>query len=494
MAIDNLDRYVNEFFLKGLQVDERDDEAEGTAAFTQAIMKYGVQWTYREELSIKDAAVLRRILSTGPPVRKLILHRISLCPFKVAFNNREVCRSLEEVHIDYVDCEGKALSVSLCGMFQSLRSLFLCCVNPGNTFADDIASYIRHNSSLRKLGLCNSCGGDKGAATLMEALTGNDTLKTFSLADMDLSSDTLTGFANVLASNSTLEMVSLTAVCPVEKEKVTWLLGQERYAGVFRRLKIQWPERLLPELTALLRKGGCCPELSVTVTSSTCDGVLREFFEALAADKAVRGLHFLSNEDTFEAFADGIAFVLKSTTTLRSVRIDMCVDSPQAHQLIGIFDALKQNHSVTKFAINAEDVTPEIATSLSELLAVNNTLNDVAIFNYCEVSSGEMETIVKGSKTNYTLTSFAVFGEPESEGIRQMSAILRRNNRLKDKAAQFVISGADAGDETGVDALRKVHSSDDLVLQLQRLTGWTREEALENVRSALASVSSRRMV
>ncbi|KAL1421567.1 hypothetical protein MTO96_023004 [Rhipicephalus appendiculatus] len=270
--------------------------------------------------------------------------------------------------------------------FQGLHSLHLCLVNPGSAFANDIASYVRQNRSLRELSLRNSCGGDEGAATLMEMLTENDTLKIFSLAAMELSSDTLTGFANVLASNSTLEMVNLT--------------------------------NLLPELTALLRKEGCCPELSVSVTSSARNVVLRKFFEALAADKTLRVLRFPSNEDTFEAFADGIVSVLKSTTTLREVRIAMCVDSAQAHQIVGIFDALKQNHSVAKVTINAETVTPEIATSLSELLAVNNTLNDVVIFNYSGISPGEMETIVKASKTNYTLINFVVHSQShDSEGI-----------------------------------------------------------------------------
>ncbi|XP_037529110.1 uncharacterized protein LOC119406435 [Rhipicephalus sanguineus] len=481
---------VKELFENGLEVYECNDEPNGTAGFTSVILKYGAELRYRE-LSVTEASVLRRVLSMGPPVRKLFLQQISLCPFKVAFHNQETCPSLKEVHIDFVECEGKALSVSRCGMFRSLHSLHLCSVNSGSAFAEDIASYVRQNRSLRELSLCTSCGGDEGVATLMQALAGNDTLKRFSLADMELSSDTLTGFANMLVFNSALEMVNLTDVCSVEKDKVLSLLGQELYAGVFKRLKIQWPEELLPELTALLSVEGCCPELSVSVTPSACEAVLREFFGALAADKTLRVLRFLSNEDTFEAFADGIVSGLRRTTTLRAVNIGMCVDSAKARQLIDLLDALKENRSVAKFAISTEVVTPEIATSLSELLAVNNTLNDVAIFNYCEILPGEVETIVKGSKTNYTLTSFVVYSEcNDCEGVREMAAILQRNNRLKNKAAEFVILGADAADEIGVDALRKVHSSDALVEMVQRLTGRTREEALEDIQAALASLPS----
>ncbi|KAL1421571.1 hypothetical protein MTO96_023006 [Rhipicephalus appendiculatus] len=99
----------------------------------------------------------------------------------------------------------------------------------------EVASYIRQGKHLTELSLCYSCGGDEGVAVLAEALAGNETIKKFSLDDMKLSPDTLTAFAKALASNTTLEVLDIWKVCPVDKDKVLSLLKQERYANVFKR-------------------------------------------------------------------------------------------------------------------------------------------------------------------------------------------------------------------------------------------------------------------
>ncbi|KAH7976717.1 hypothetical protein HPB52_018533 [Rhipicephalus sanguineus] len=191
------------------------------------------------------------------------------------------------VHIT-VDLQGKELGTSFSEVFRGLDSLELSCVNTGSGFANHIASYIRQNKTLRELRLRNSCGGDEGAAVLIEALVENDTLKIFALNNIKSSSDTLVGFAKMLATNRTLEMVHLGEVCCGEVDKVWSLLAQERYAGVFQRLQIVWPDELLSVLTALIRREACSPTLYVRITSSVDEGVLREFFEAY--DKSTRVL------------------------------------------------------------------------------------------------------------------------------------------------------------------------------------------------------------
>nr|XP_037272902.1 uncharacterized protein LOC119164799 [Rhipicephalus microplus] len=135
------------------------------------------------------------------------------------------------------------------------------CENPGTRFAKDVADYIRQNKSLRDLVIWDSSGGDEGAAALAKALVANDTLTTFSLGDVELSSDTLIIFAKMLATNSALESVNLSQVRPLEKDQVCWLMSQKWYAGVFKRLDIAWPEQLLPELAILIRREACCPSL-----------------------------------------------------------------------------------------------------------------------------------------------------------------------------------------------------------------------------------------
>ncbi|KAH7975264.1 hypothetical protein HPB49_025454 [Dermacentor silvarum] len=253
---------------------------------------------------------------------------------------------------------------------------------------------------------------------------------------MSLSSEILIRFAKMLASNSTLQMVDLFDVCPVEKDQVSRLLEQELYASVFKRLRIVWPEQLLPQLTRLLGEQACCPELCVSVTSSVDEVVLREFFDAVAEDTTLRVLHFYPSERAFDELVGGIASVVKRTTTLREICNLMGVEVGKERQLVSILDALKENRSLTRFTMYAELLTAEIATSLSELLAVNSTLNDLAICEYSGILAEHVETILQGLRKNYTLTSLMVSWDPDdSEGIREMEALLKRNVRLQKKVA-----------------------------------------------------------
>lgn len=443
------DTEVMDLFRKGLEQHIRhDDPNKDPAGLNSGSTQRGAELTFTDNLSEKDAAVLRRMLSTGPPVRQLTLWQISLAAFRVAFQNLEECPSLKEVLFLLIDCEGKDLGISDSGVFGSLHSLDLRCDNPGSGFAKDIADYIRHNKSLREMSLWNSCGGDEGAAALIEALAANDTLKKFTLSSMELSSDTLLGFARMLTSNSTLEVVDLFDVCPAPKDKLSSLLEQELCAGVFKRLKILWPQELLPELTALLRKEACYTDLSVSVTSTVEEGVLRDFFDAVAADKTLRTLHFYPSEDSFDALADGIASVVKRTTTLREICNLMHVKQGKEHQLVAILEALKENSSVTTFTMYAELLSTDIVKSLSELLAVNSTLKDVAVCEYWGILPEQVETILQGLRKNYTLTGLMVSWDPDdSDGITEMEELLKRN-----KAAECASLGSgDVKDEKAAD-------------------------------------------
>ncbi|XP_075524790.1 uncharacterized protein LOC142557084 [Dermacentor variabilis] len=485
------DADVNELFRKGLEELRHEQEPENPGGVNSERAQRGVELTYTEKLSDEDAGVLRRMLSTGPPVKKICIWEMTLNAFRIAFDDFRGCSSLEGLEVLHIECGGEDCSIKLSGLFSSLRSLVLRCDNIGTEFAKEIASYLRENKTLTKFSLWYSCGGDEGAAALVEALSVNETLKSFTLAQMSLSSAILIRFAEVLASNSTLEVVDLFDVCPAEKDQVSRLFETGRYASAFKRLRFLWPEQLLPLLTRLLREQACHPELSVSVTSSVDDVVLREFFDAVAENTTLRMLHFYPSEKTFDALARGIASVVKRTTTLREICNLMGVELGKERQLVSILDSLKENRSVRTFTMYAELLTAEIATSLAELLAVNNTLNDVAVCEYWGISPDQVETILKGLRNNYTLTGLMVSWDPDdSDGIREMEELLKRNVRLQKKAAEFVISGGgDVSDVEGADALKKLHSSAGLVEKVRELAGKSGETALEEIQSALARLS-----
>ncbi|KAH7976503.1 hypothetical protein HPB52_014761 [Rhipicephalus sanguineus] len=439
-SVDTEDTDVLELYRKGLEDyrDLEDNKSERRADETRA-----VALAYKK-ISEAEAAILWRLLRSGRRVEELCLHDISLCAFKLAFDNLEQCPSLSSMYI-HVDLQGKEFGTSFSGVFTSLHSLELSCDNTGSGFACHIASYMRQNKTLRELRLRNSCGGDEGAAVLIEALLENDTLKIFALNNIKLSSDTLVGFAKMLATNRTLEMVHLGEVCCGEVVKVWALLAQKRYAGVFQRLQVMWPDELLSVLTVLIRREVCTPTVSVGVTSSIDEGVLREFFHAVAENKTLRRLHFHS--EVFDALANGMASIVKSTRTLREMYGMMGVQRGSEYQLITILNALKENSSITHFAMCVETVTPEVATSLAELLAANKTLRDIYLCEESNISPTAGQTILQGLRANYTVTELRVcWMFDENDTTRDIEALLKRNFRILEQAAGSVISGGDVSD------------------------------------------------
>uniref|UniRef100_A0A131YIN0 Protein nlrc3 n=1 Tax=Rhipicephalus appendiculatus TaxID=34631 RepID=A0A131YIN0_RHIAP len=482
------DAEIEELFQKGLK--EHEEFSKEACAWSECSLR-GQALDFRE-LSEEDARVLRSMLTSGRPVRKLSIWEISLSAFKIAFEDLEGCSSLEELHMFDIECDEQDFRVNLTGVFGNLHCLELYCTNIRTPFAREIATYVQDNKKLKDFTLAYSCGGDEGAAAISEALESNDTLTRLTLADVKLSSETVVAFAKMLTANSTLEVVDFFDSCLMEAEKVSALLEQDLYKDVFKRLRILWTEELLPVLTGLIRRKACWHELSVRVSASVDRDILREFFDAVAEDTTATLLHFYPNEDTtFDELADGIASVAKSTKTLKRIQNLMHVTRGNEQQLINVMEALKENRSVTSFNMHADELTPELATSLSELLAANDTLNEVLVCEYFGITEDILATILEGLRQNYTVTLLMVSWDPDDgiEGVPEMRELLKRNARLHEKAADYVCAGGDPKkDAEGADALKKVRKSAKLIERVQGLTGKTSEAASEMVQAALKTV------
>ncbi|KAL3257235.1 hypothetical protein MRX96_017082 [Rhipicephalus microplus] len=472
---------TEEFFRKGLQAMYKGWDG---ARLKSALMQYGSYLTYEEELSDIDAAMLRRFFSKEPPVTNLYVTKISQSAFRTAFHGQGEYPPLKEVFFHLIDCEGQDLGIDRCKVFGHLRSLDLACINVGSGFAKEIASYIRETKSLEELWLHLSCGGDEGVAAIIEALKVNDTLKEVALFNMGSLPQSLFG--------NTAPPLSPERLSRLRRDEIVWsLLAQERHAGVFKRILIEWPEQLLPQLTELIRKEACCPKLHVSVSFFVDRGILQEFLDALAAHKSLLELHiyppdqtFLQFEHKLNALAECIVSILKHTTTLRELY--NCMPADHCH-LVSILDALKGNRSVTSVTMDAEVLTGEVAKSLAELLAVNKTLIYVCILYSTGGLPGQVKDVLQALRTNYTLNTLDFGLHADCYPLMgEVKALLGRNVRLKNRAAEFVVSGADVSDEEGVDALTKVQASAALVERVEELTGKTTEEVLQKIHSALA--------
>lgn len=491
--------YVREFLRRGLTArtsssfdsDSSPDQDEDTSTRTARLL-------YGDKLTEDEARTLRLILETNISVKELTLWYASMSILRVIFEDSEKPLALEELGLLYVDCEGHDFCLHIRDVFSNLRVLDVRCRNqaPCKTTGDGgglirtIADFLLHNSTLQELALWSDNLGDAGAQVLAQALTTNGTLKKLEILDgTQLTSKSVLTFANALVVNSTLELVDLSDV-DMQEEDVLLLCGEDRYADTFRRVYTVWRQQFLPQLTKLLRENRHWSDVSVKVTASVRVDLLEDFFSALAENNTVRTLHFYPSGKTFDALADGLAHVLRRTSTITTIRNLMRVEE-DGRALAKVISALTDNSSVTDFTMVADVLTPDICSSLSELLIINKTLTSVNICECEKIAAEDMRVILGGLSENYTLTDVTVVcdADDDEEEASDIEGLLERNRRLLNRAAQFVKRGGDVTDFEGVDALKKVHQSPSLVEMLEKLTGKGTEEVRENICAAFIRVS-----
>lgn len=420
---------ANEVLKKGLKRNKQGDDCVGS--MESEVDADIVQLEYRDDFSMDEAGVLRSLLGSERfQAKKLKFWGTPLSVVRTVVENLEGCSALEELELLGLDCEGQEFSLSLCGVFGNLRTLNLACNDIGDSFAKDIADFLRGNSSLQELGLWSNDVGDEGATALAEALTVNATLKKLNLNQNNLTSQSLVAFADMLTVNSTLEIVEVLGL-DTELEEIEVLFEGERYADVFRRIYIRWEQDCLPHLSRLLREDRHCSEVFVDVAASVSRDCLREFFDAVAGNTTVRTLQFGPNGNTFDALTDGLVSLLTCTATLSCVQNLMPLDRDES--LVRVLNAFKENHSVTSITVNVEVLTVDIATSLAELLASNSTLSDVNLYGHRKTESGVLDIILEALRNNYTLTNLGgveACSDDGEEAVSEIEKLLKRNSRL----------------------------------------------------------------
>ncbi|KAL1421577.1 hypothetical protein MTO96_023012 [Rhipicephalus appendiculatus] len=134
VAIQDTD--VEVLYRKGLENYLEDVKSERRFHERSATTNHGAALTY-ENISEKEAPVLRRLLRSGPPVKELWLHEISPGALKLAFDGLEECPSLRSIHF-HIDLKGSDLGNDFWMVFKGLDSLELSCENPGRGFAKEI--------------------------------------------------------------------------------------------------------------------------------------------------------------------------------------------------------------------------------------------------------------------------------------------------------------------------------------------------------------------
>ncbi|KAK8765284.1 hypothetical protein V5799_032120 [Amblyomma americanum] len=485
---------IEKLFNEGLKLDGREVclycQADGRVA--DPICREGVVLEYIKDVSTEEARMLRHICAKAP-VKAITISSISLSALRTAFDSAEGWESLEELKILDIDCGGEDFIIDFSGVLQNLRVLHLESETVPCSFAKTIVNYLQENKSLQRLTLRYSCNGDEAAATIAEALAVNDTLKWLTLIpdEEPLTAKTLVAFAKALTINSTLELVDLSQGCTIEEAQVSSLFEQDIYTDVFKRILITWKQEFLPQLTKLVRENRHYPQVSVAVTTSVDKDLLREFLEAVGSSPRLRALHFYDSSGCFDEHADDVIELVKRTTALKEIHILKdplnCMEEGygRERELVRMLDALKENRCVTTFIMQASLSKPETAVSLSELLAVNDTLSEVAILDASEI--GDMYGIIlQGLRQNYTLTRLTLTVNPfeDEQSVAEMRKVVKRNGRLLDQAVKFVTG--DCTEPEAADAARKLRDSAGLVEALKVRTGKSTESVLHDIQAALS--------
>lgn len=424
------------------------------------------------------------IKSKDAPTRIITVRRISEGVFRVAFVTVSCSPMLDEA-IFQIECEDKDLNANVAEILESLRSFDLLCTERYKALVTENADWVREDTFLRGLYPFHPVGGDREAAALIEVLAGNNSLKVVSINCFQPSPVTVMGIAQMLAFSSTLESVEFRHIHA--DPKALLFLEEHSCTGVFKRLRIVWPMSILSELAMLVRMQSSFTSLSVVMTRVIAEREVREFFDAVASNATLRELCVWVNEEESRFYAVlGSHFC--SVLLQRAVYLMCRRDTEVAErQLVTALDALKKNHTIRKFTMRGLlAMTPQIATSLSELLAASNTLKDVDVSSM-EIQPREIETLLQGLRVNCTVTNFTVSRNPDDSIIREVQAILKRNVTLELKAAQAVTAGVSDGE--GVDALKRLHSAAGLVEKVQQLTGKNTEAAFEQIQATLARLS-----
>ncbi|KAL3198177.1 hypothetical protein MRX96_014517 [Rhipicephalus microplus] len=138
--------------------------------------------------------------------------------------------------------------------------------------------------------------------------------------------------------------------------------------------------------------------------------------------------------------------------------------------LARIIDAMKENCSIRKFFMGTDSVTSEMATSLSELFAVNRTLTHVRVGSFREISPSDVDTVLRGLQKTYNLDPLGVHLKTNQlRTHRETYALLDRNSALVNKSSRFVISGVGISDQQGINGPKNVRSNGRLVRKVYEL-------------------------
>lgn len=456
---------------------------------TSSLLSALTQCTALVELSISEIPLTEphvKIMAALLHEAKL-LKKLSLCLcFGEDVDLARIAKALEH-NMSLQELKLEACKANLVTLFRSLvtnttlRLLDLdkCTMSGSSTTA--LANALRQNKGLRSLAM-EHCSVDNGmAAKLAGAIIQNDVLETLELTENMVSALGITAFCTALKKNHTLKRVSFGMFHATDAERgdLARLLNQSDCYG---RIAMPWADADLPHLTAALLVPSQSPsELSLNEIADLSKALVCELFDTLGSNTAVRTLKV--EVRGYEADkADALFRALKTNQSIRSLELQLSVDSLEGSIITGVARALLINKTVCELAIETSNVSLQASKMLDSMLTQNTTVTSLDL--HCHyLGTKRIETLSRGMMKNKAIISLNLSKVLAQNHVTfRLQKALRRNIAYLNMAVQFVMcTNLTKPCAEAFETLRRTSS---LVPQVIKVSGMSEQEAKRALEAA----------
>ncbi|XP_075525121.1 uncharacterized protein LOC142557284 [Dermacentor variabilis] len=392
-----------------------------------------------------------------------------------------------QLNVSLVELKLHACEAPLAPLFKALetnatvRLLDLDSSTLSTTATACLAEALRHNKGLRSVALQHCSVADSGAVVLASVMAQNVTLETLDLSYNYVGLRGITAFCQALGKNDVLRRVTFESFEASDQERrdLAHLLNQCQCYG---RIALPWIDVDLTPLTMALMLDSQSPlELELDETNELSCSLFCALFDALATNTVVRVLKVEARH--YEPLkAEALRKVLISTESIKSLELQMGINSFEGSLLVDVSKALLVNTTVTELTIYTREVGLRSSKEFAKMLSHNRTLTRIVL--HCQyLETKRLEMLSRGMIENRVVTSFT-FNHPlrRNHSTFRLHEALRRNITLLNMAVKFVM-------QTNLtkhcaQAFEMLRGTSSLVSQVSKVCGKSEKDAVADIDAA----------
>lgn len=438
-----------------------------------------------EHFLVSNAKCLAAVLAKNTTIAKLSVTGTCSSAVKVILTSLQKNSSVQELSLI---CQHPSRSVFMeseelepLASNSVLKKLTLSLQELDDAGAIFLSKWLKDSITLEELDLSWSSVRVNGALGLAEALKTNRTLKKLVLDNYGFTINVVEKFVEALKLNNVVESVRLGFI-PIPEE-VACQVANNRH-NVCRRLMVAWNTDGLLQLARELRDDrGSGHQLYLSWSEHASEASILDVFLALSTNNTITELYMQNGSLLNVALAEGLAGLLRSTKTLKKLKISTEVQVDRVAPLI--LASLTNNLTVQEVVFSCTSMSRRMTKAVSEMLQVNRTIHSICFENQ-DLNCGGQKKLSKCLRNNHVLVKFD-FSNPTSyfKGLFTIREIVLRNRCLLNRAAQFVLKTA--FDQRSLDAFRLVCKNESLVEHLVKITDQGEADVRKSIAATLDS-------